>query len=152
MRVLVDTNVVLDVLLKRDPWAASASAMWKAIDDGQLVGYITASAITDIFYVARRLTDLDTAQEAVQTCLEAFEICAVDRQVLERAIGLAGKDFEDNLQIACAEADELDAIVSRDLEGFASTSITFLAPDSLLEHLRSVNSDTTSDSPRAGSS
>jgi predicted nucleic acid-binding protein len=152
MRILVDTNVVLDVLLKRDPWTVSASAMWKAIDDGQLVGYITASTITDIFYVARRLTALDTAQEAVQTCLDAFEICAVDRQILERAINLAGKDFEDNLQIACAEADDLDAIVSRDLEGLASTSITVLTPDSLLEHLRSASSGMTGDDQRTGSS
>lgn len=140
-RVLLDTNVVLDVLLKRDPWAADASRLWEAIDDGRVAGHITASAITDIFYVARRLTDLETAQEAVRTCLDAFEICVVDRQVLERANSLAGKDFEDNLQIACAEVDNLDAIVSRDVEGFAAASMAVFTPTAFLEQLHSDRPD-----------
>ncbi len=135
MRVLPDTNVVLDVLLKRDPWAAHASAIWKAIDEGRLAGCVTASTITDIFYVARRLTDLETAQEAVRICLDAFEICAVDRQVLEHANSLRGSDFEDNLQIACAEASDLDAIVSRDVEGFAAAPMAVYTPAALLERL-----------------
>lgn len=57
MRVLLDTNVVLDVLLKRQPFVEQASALWQACDEGQLVGYITASSLTDIFYIARRITD-----------------------------------------------------------------------------------------------
>jgi len=65
MRVLIDTNVMLDVLLDRDPWVAGSSAVWQANDEGQIVGYITACAIADIFYIVRRLTTLETARADV---------------------------------------------------------------------------------------
>ena len=98
MRVLLDTNVVLDVLLKRAPWVVEASAIWRANDDGRIVGYLMASALTDIFYIARRLAGKEAARAAVQTCLDAFEFCPVDRNTLEQAHLLSGTDFEDNPQ------------------------------------------------------
>jgi len=66
MRVLLDTNVLLDVLLKRDPWVAQSSAVWQAHDEGQIVGHVMACAIAGIFYIARRLTALETARTAVR--------------------------------------------------------------------------------------
>ena len=128
MRVLLDTNVVLDVLLNRAPWVAEAKTIWQANDEGQLTGYITATTITDIFYVARRIAGLPVAQTAVQTCLAAFEICNVDRPTLERAIVFVGDDFEDKLQIACAEAYGLEAIVTRDPAGFQAAKVPILSP------------------------
>ena len=85
MHVLFDTNVVLDVLLNRDPWVAQSSAVWQANDEGQVRGYIAACTVADIFYVARRLTTLETARAAVRICLEAFQVCTVDSQTLEQA-------------------------------------------------------------------
>jgi predicted nucleic acid-binding protein len=108
MRVLPDTNIVLDVLLEREPWVTEAKQIWQANDEGQIIGYVLASAITDIFYVARRLVGLEKAREAIHTCLEAFEICTVDRRALEIAEALPGNDFEDNLQMACADLASLD--------------------------------------------
>ncbi|MCB0242117.1 MAG: PIN domain-containing protein [Anaerolineae bacterium] len=141
MRVMLDTNVVLDVLLKREPFVQDSVAVWRAIDEGRLVGHVSATSITDIFYVARRLTDLETAHEAVRICLEAFEICPVDRQVLDRANHLSGRDFEDNVQIACAEALDLEAIVTRNTQDFAFASMVVFTPTALLDHLQSVASD-----------
>jgi predicted nucleic acid-binding protein len=90
MRVLFDTNVVLDVLLQREPWVSEASGLWQANDEGRITGYMIASAVADVFYIARRLVGLEMAQQAVQTCLDAFEICPVDRWDLERARLLPG--------------------------------------------------------------
>jgi predicted nucleic acid-binding protein len=135
MRILVDTNVILDVLLNRDPWVAQSSAVWQANDEGQIVGHIAACAVTDIFYITRRLTTLETAREAVSICLEAFEVCAVDKQTLEQAEALPGSDCEDNLQIACASLAGLDAIVTRDKGGFQTAAMPVLAPAELLQQL-----------------
>ena len=135
MRVLFDTNIVLDVILKRDPWLVEARALWQANDDGRIVGYISASAITDVFYVARRLVGREIAREAVRTCLEAFEVCVVDRRTLEEAQTLSGDDFEDNLQIACASLTGLDAIVTRNKEDFKVATIPVLTPAELLAQL-----------------
>ncbi len=135
MRILLDTNIVLDALLDRQPWAAKAAIIWQASDEGQIVGYIVASTLTDIFYIARRLSDLETARKAIRLCLETFEICSVDRQALEQAYALSGNDFEDNLQIACAHIANLDAIVTRDSAGFKATTIPVLTPTEMAAQL-----------------
>lgn len=135
MRVLFDTNVVLDVLLRREPWAKEAAAVWQANDEGRIVGYILASALTDVFYIACRHKGLEAARVAIHTCLEAFEICAVDRQTLEQADALPGDDFEDNLQIAGASIAGLDAIVTRNKADFKAATIPALAPAELLAQL-----------------
>jgi len=62
MRVLLDTNIVLDVLLKREPWAADARAIWQANDQGRITGHILASVLTDIFYIARKQAGIEAAQ------------------------------------------------------------------------------------------
>jgi len=72
--------------------------------------------------------DLARARQAVQVCLEAFEIVPVDRAALERAQQLSASDFEDNVQIACAEAGQLDAIVTRDALSFAASPVAILSP------------------------
>ena len=58
MQVLFDTSVILDVLLRREPWRTDSSATWRAVDDARLKGWITASSLTDIFYLVRRSADL----------------------------------------------------------------------------------------------
>ena len=125
---MLETNVVFDVLLQREPWLAEAQAVWQAVDDERLTAFLPASVLTDIFYVARRLTDGVRARQAVQVCLDAFEIAGVDRSVLERAQILTGADFEGNVQIACAELNQLDAIVTRDPDNYAGSPIPVWSP------------------------
>lgn len=133
--ILVDTNILLDVLLNREPWIADSTRLWSACEQGKVAGFVCASSFTDIFYVARRLTDLAKARSAVRLCLETFEVCAVDKSSLEIAEQLAGNDFEDNLQLACAIQYRLDAIVTRDNDGFRDAPILILTPADLLDLL-----------------
>lgn len=135
MQVLIDTNVLLDVLLKREPWVSDSYGVWLANDQDRIAGYIAACSITDLFYVARRLTTLEKARMATYLCLEAFSICTVDRRTLELAQTLSGSDFEDNLQIACASIAGLDAIVTRDTTGFGNSLVPIFQPRELLAQL-----------------
>jgi predicted nucleic acid-binding protein len=135
MRVLFDTNIVLDVLLNREPFVTEAKALWEANDDGRLTGYISASSLTDIFYVARRIAGVEAAGTAVRVCLDAFEICEIDRPVLEYAYSLAGTDFEDDLQIACAHFADIGAIVTRDKTGFSGSPVLAATPGEVLSKL-----------------
>ncbi len=134
-RVLFDTNVVLDVLLKRAPWHTDAAACWQACDDGKIMGCLLASTLTDIFYIARKQKGFDDARNAVRVCLDAFAICIVDRQALELAVNLSGNDFEDNLQISCATLASLDAILTRDKNGFKDAAIFIFSPAELVTQL-----------------
>jgi predicted nucleic acid-binding protein len=134
-KVLLDTNILLDVLLFREPWVKQASAIWQANDEEKISCYVNASTITDVFYIARRAIGSEAAREAVDTCLKSFEICLVDRNALEQALQLPGTDFEDNLQIACAVINGLDGIVTRDNSGFQAATIPVLSPDEFLATL-----------------
>lgn len=135
MNVLIDTNIVLDVLLKREPWLAESQQVWQACDDARITGYLVASTLTDVFYIARKIIGREAAIEAVELCLATFAICPVDRTVLEQALVLAGPDFEDNVQIAAATRTGLDAIVTRNPDDFATSPLPVLNPATLLGQL-----------------
>lgn len=136
MRVLIDTNIVLDYLLDREPFLQDAEALFNVIDSGQVVGYVTATTLTDIFYIARRQTrSIELARQAVSTTLAVMVICSVNRGILEAAFASGLPDFEDAVQIYCAVAESLDAIVTRDLQGFSNSAIPVLSVHQLLEHL-----------------
>ena len=136
MRILLDTNVLLDVLLKRGDWLANAETIWQAGIDGRLAGCVTASSVTDIYYISRRLVSMQAARRVVRQCLDCLDILSVDNEILEHAYALANDDFEDALQIAAATRDNLDAIVTRDPNGFSASPINVLSPAELITRLQ----------------
>ena len=136
MQVLIDTNVLLDFLLEREPFQQDAAKLFEATESGQIIGHITATTLTDIFYIARKHThNLELAREAVSNALDTMNICSVNRSVLESAFASGLTDFEDAVQIYSAIAQSLDAIVTRDAKGFVSSSIPVYAVQELLEKL-----------------
>lgn len=133
MRVLIDTNIVLDFLLQREPFFQDAELLFQAIDMGQIIGYVTATTLTDIFYISRRHTrSIEQARQAVLETLTVMAICPIDRAVLESAFNSGLADFEDAVQIFSAVAQGLDAIVTRDVQGFLSSSVPVLSVEELL--------------------
>jgi predicted nucleic acid-binding protein len=135
LRALLDTNVVLDWLLDRKPWSDEAQPLWDGRDAGAIVGYLPASVLTDIFYVARRQIGIPGALDALDRCLAAFEVLAVDKALLLRARTLLGSDFEDNVQIACAQTAGLDLIVTRNTSDFAHASLPVIEPPAVVGYL-----------------
>jgi predicted nucleic acid-binding protein len=136
MKILFDTNVLLDVLLAREPWYQNALTLWQANDSGQIHGYISATTVTDIFYISRRYTNAKGALEAVITCLDAFSIITIGQDELKQATEMAGSDFEDNLQIVAAKSVHLDAIVTRNVADFQNAQITIFTPEQTLNSLK----------------
>lgn len=135
LHVLLDTNVVLDRLLQRQPWLDQAADLWRARSTGLLIAYLAASTLTDIFYIGRRIVGGEQALAGVDICLREFGIVAITRDVLIAARALSGDDFEDNVQVACAQAAALQFIVTRDLKGFATSPIRAIEPGEIGSHL-----------------
>jgi predicted nucleic acid-binding protein len=136
VRVLVDTNIVLDFLLQREPFSQDAELLFQAIDAGQVIGHVTATTLTDIFYISRKHTcSIEQARQAVSETLTAMVICPIDRAVLESAFNSGLVDFEDAVQIFGAVAQGLDAILTRDNQGFLSSPIPVLSIQELLRQL-----------------
>jgi len=142
VRVLIDTNILLDFLLQREPFFHDAERLFQAIDSGQIIGYATATTLTDIFYIARRHTrSIEQARQAVSETLTAMEICPLNREVLEVAFSSGLADYEDAIQVACAVAQGLDAILTRDSQGFLNSSVPALSVQECLHRLEEPNNE-----------
>ncbi|MEC4818152.1 MAG: PIN domain-containing protein [Scytonema sp. PMC 1069.18] len=131
MRLLIDTNIVLDLLQERKPFVEDAARVFEKIDAGEIEGFIAATTITNIYYIVRKAAGVKVAGEAIAQVLRDLHICAVDRTVLEQAISLNFPDFEDAVQCACGIAYGVDAIVTRDASGFVGAGIPVMSPGEL---------------------
>lgn len=135
MKILLDVNVLLDVALDRQPWSADARAVCRACAQGRCDGFVSAVTVPTLFYLAERLRGVSRARDAVRLCLESFEICTVDRAILESAFVMPGDDYEDNVQSACARRAAIDVIVTRNKGDFARSPIPAMSPADLLARL-----------------
>ena len=118
MIVQLDQNILLDLFLNCPPRAADAAAVWQAHVDGRVRAAAAAFTLPTVFYVVRRHTDLATARATIRACLATLDVAPVDRSTLVLAESLNGRDFEDDLQLACAVQIAADALITRDLGGF----------------------------------
>lgn len=136
MRVLIDTNVVLDVLMAREPHLERALALFAAIETGRVRGVLGATTVTTVFYLAAKAVGPEPAREHVRRLLELFDVASVDRNVLVGALDARFGDFEDGVLHEAARATGADAIVTRDRAGFAAATLPVFTPDAFLAALR----------------
>ena len=135
MTPLLDINVVLDVLLVRQPWLADSAQVWDAHRNGEISAAIAAFTVPTVFYIMRRQTDLAGAHDAVRICLTTLDIVPVQRSTLELARTLPGGDYEDNLQVACAMEGQRDSIVTRNPSDFAGSPVPVLTPAEVITRI-----------------
>jgi predicted nucleic acid-binding protein len=132
MRVLFDTNVVLDVLLDRQPHAAAATQLFERVAQRRLQGLLGATTVTTIHYLAEKAVGRRRARGHLETLLGLFEVAAVDRAVLSGALELGFGDFEDAVLHETAAQAGATGIVTRDVGGFGTSRLTVYAPEELL--------------------
>jgi predicted nucleic acid-binding protein len=130
--VLVDTNVVLDVLLDRQPHAEWSAAVWSSIETGRSKGLLSAHSITTIHYLVRKELGIARAKRTIAAILRVFGVAKVDAAVLQEALALSLPDFEDAVTTAAAQAAGCEFIVTRDPKGFRGSPIRPLTPEAYL--------------------
>ncbi len=113
MRVVFDTNVLLDAIMAR-PGAEAATQLLQTVAEERIEGVITANTITDIYYVARKKIGDKKAREALFELLSIFDVAAVDGSVCTDALSLPMADYEDAVMAVCADRDGAGYIVTRD--------------------------------------
>ena len=131
MRILFDTNVVLDVLLDREPFSSTSAKLFSKVESGEISGYVCATTITTIHYLARKVIGDDSAMEEINKLLKLFEVAPVNRAVLDTAVSSGFKDFEDAVVHESALYKEAQGIVTRDLNGFKKSKIPIYSPAEL---------------------
>ena len=131
-RVLFDTNVVLDDLLDRQPFASDASKLTAAVEQGEVNGILCATTVTTIHYfVSRELGDAQ-ARTHIANLLNLFEIAPVDIDILSDALNLNFTDYGDAVLHEAARRAEADAVVTRNERDFWNASLAIYTPGELL--------------------
>ena len=132
MRVLIDTNVVLDVLLERRDYIADSQQVLSLARHGLIEGVLCATTVTTLDYLITRARTATVSRRAVRALLAQYEIAAVDARVLGAATESDFTDFEDAVIHAAALGVGAEAIVTRDRDGFSRASIPVLSPRELV--------------------
>ncbi len=132
MNVLFDTNVILDVLLEREPHVEAASKLFALVDNGRIEGSMCATTATTIYYIAAKSFGDRRARDQVHGLLGLFEVASVGRDVLDAALDIDFSDYEDAVLHEAARAAGATAIVTRDSQDFANSAIPILDPQELL--------------------
>jgi predicted nucleic acid-binding protein len=135
MKVLFDTNVILDLLLDRRPFVDVVAQLFSKVERGELIGCLCATTITTLSYLATKAVGDKKARKEIQKLLTLFEIVPVNRVVLQAAIHSGASDFEDGVIYEAAVFVEADGIVTRDQKGFKKAKIRVFAPGELLQIL-----------------
>ncbi len=128
MRVIVDTNVVLDVLLARSPFVEPASRVFALIEQSKFEASLCATTVTTVHYLLTRFLSRDEGRQALRGLLELFEIAPVNRPVLEEALQSKIEDFEDAVLEQAGRLAGAEAIITRNTKDFRKSSIKALDP------------------------
>jgi len=135
MRVLIDTNIILDVLFDRQPFVEDAVKLWQLVEAERVIGYLTATTLTNIFYIARKQLGTERTREVIADLLAVFEICPVGKEILSDALSLPFVDYEDAVQEAVAQQAGVDAIITRNLSDYTYSTFRVMTAGDIIREL-----------------
>ena len=132
MKVIVDTNVVLDVLLARQPFAHAAAKLFALAEHSRIQAWVCATTVTTVDYLLTQSLSRNKAREAVRGLLTIFDVALVNRSVLERALASPMQDFEDAVLAEAGALAGATSIVTRNTRDFSRASLPALTPQEFL--------------------
>ena len=132
MKVLFDTNIVVDQLLAREPFVDNAEQLLSLVDSGRIDGIICSTTVTTIHYLAAKVVGAPAAMEYIRKLLAIFDVACVDRDVLKGALELGFSDFEDAVLHEAACKAGAVAIVTRNGKDFTRSALPVFDPAELL--------------------
>jgi predicted nucleic acid-binding protein len=138
MKVLLDTNVILDLLLDREPFADDAAQLISMVERCDIEGFLGATTITTIHYLLTKELGAKKAIQHIRVLLSLFEIASVHRVVIEGALDFKSIDFEDAVLDEAAFHAGVQYIVTRDVSGFKTSRLPVYSPNEFISMLASL--------------
>ncbi|MEM7552891.1 MAG: PIN domain-containing protein [Cyanobacteria bacterium P01_A01_bin.84] len=135
MKVLLDTNIIVDIALERQPFFNNSETVLSLAEQKQIQGYICASSFGDLFYIIRREKGKDLTLEFLREIATFCQVATVNQAVISMALATNFKDFEDAILYGAAVLNNLDAIVTRNKKDFPVTTPRILTPEELIQEL-----------------
>ena len=137
-KILIDTNVTLDILLRRQGYI-NANIIFSLAEHNKIVCYLSATTITDIFFLSKNDLGKQSAKEALKDLLQVFKPATVTDCHIYQALDLNWNDFEDSVQFAVGESLTVDYIVTRNTKDFSSSNIPVITPEQFIDIM--INSE-----------
>lgn len=135
--VLIDLNIILDVLQKREPFFEASAQLLAAAETGQLSGFVAAHSITTLFYLIQKDKSAADARAIITNLLQFLEIIPVQQNTIEQALNLDYRDFEDAVQMISAVQAKVDCLVTRNPKDYQPDLLPVMQP---IEFLASLGS------------
>jgi predicted nucleic acid-binding protein len=135
VKVLIDTNIIVDVALDREPFFTESDRILTLVEEGTIQGYISASTFSDLYYIIRRDKGRDWTLDFLRQLATFCQVATVDNSVISMALTSTFKDFEDAIQYSSAVVNQIDAIVTRNPRDFPVTAPRIVTPDRLIQEL-----------------
>lgn len=137
MRLMIDTNIFLDVLLQREPFFETSKQILFLCENQTIQGFVSASAVTDLFYLTRKaLQSTEAAYKAIGSILNIVKVLTVTNEDINTAFLQKAKDFEDCLLATCAVSNQCSGIVTRNEKDFSSFGIFAFSPEEILSRFQ----------------
>ena len=131
-KIFVDSDVILDLLAKRDPFYPYAAELFSLVDKGKIRAHVSAIIITNLHYVLRKMTDKEQAIKSLQKLKLLVKILPVDEKIIDLALASDFKDFEDSIQYFVAKENKIDFLLTRNKKDYKAADITILTPQEFL--------------------
>ena len=135
MKVLIDTNIILDVLCKRPAFYEDSAKIFKLCEVKKISGVISALSIPNIMYILRKELDADKTREILDSLMLIFSVADLKADDLKTAADMRFKDYEDAIQSACATRIKANYIVTRNIKDFSESKVTAIKPAELLDRI-----------------
>ena len=139
MKILVDTNVVLDVWLCRKPHYIKSATVLDYVAKRKVVGYLCPTNVTTLHYLSKKELGDTAAKELISSLLSIFEIQELSKTELRMALSSKITDYEDAVLESISAAIKVASIVTRNTKDFKKSVIPAIAPEEFLS-LMSVES------------
>jgi predicted nucleic acid-binding protein len=138
-KVLLDTNIILDFILYRQEFYQDAEVIFELSSNQEICSFISASSITDLFYIIKKQKNKDIAKRFLIDLTSFIQIANVDHIVIENALNSDLYDFEDAVQDCVAQINQIDIIITRNIKDFKKAKTKIMSPKDFLKfHLNSV--------------
>jgi len=140
-KVFIDADIILDLLLDREPYSLSSSKLFTAIEEREVIAFTTPVILANIYYISAKMIDRKSALEYVRKLLTLLKVTAVDEKIMLLAANSDFKDFEDSIQYYAAKNEAVDFWITRNKMDYNIADLTVCTPDEYLSvyHKPSIN-------------
>lgn len=132
MRLMIDTNIILDVIIKRQPFYTCSRQVLKLCENKEISGFVSASSITDLYYIIHKyIHDNEKTYGYLGYILDIVKVLPVTNADVLTAFQKRASDFEDCLLATCAKTNQCDGIVTRNADDYKEFEVTVYSPEDI---------------------